>query len=399
METGLFKSQKVNGILGLFANTDTTRNSPNFLDELYDVHQDHSKSFSLCLGTDGGFMTLGGYNVNKHMPNEDIQTVPYLRGSNYIVEIYGIDVVGGPDNKWRKETMDSRFESDNKFEAMLDSGTTFTYLKSDVFNDMAETFSTYCSIANNCGGGDNRTFNDDFCKTYEPSIHGSLKEFFNSFPKMYFKLKGGATYVWFASDYLYDSGMYSSGSSREFCTGVRANDQPGPSILGGQFMRHYDVYFNREKNSISYIRSNCDEIKTVPGIKNLLQLLRRLVLDVVNSASLNVNSFHMTLLMIGLACLLALWVWKQILQRNFNKKNELTQSKKSCELEKKTEGENIEKETEQVEKDDKVSKTDTETDDTEITVNEELEVEIGIESEKKTNNNAENLVENVVKAD
>jgi len=322
-----------------------------------------------------------------------------LRGSNYIVEIYGIDVVGGPDNKWRKETMDSRFESDNKFEAMLDSGTTFTYLKSDVFNDMAETFSTYCSIANNCGGGDNRTFNDDFCKTYEPSIHGSLKEFFNSFPKMYFKLKGGATYVWFASDYLYDSGMYSSGSSREFCTGVRANDQPGPSILGGQFMRHYDVYFNREKNSISYIRSNCDEIKTVPGIKNLLQLLRRLVLDVVNSASLNVNSFHMTLLMIGLACLLALWVWKQILQRNFNKKNELTQSKKSCELEKKTEGENIEKETEQVEKDDKVSKADTETDDTEITVNEELEVEIGIESEKKTNNNAENLVENVVKAD
>ena len=70
---------------------------------------------------------------------------------------------------------------------------------------------------------------------------------------MYFKLKGGATYVWFASDYLYDSGMYSSGSSREFCTGVRANDQPGPSILGGQFMRHYDVYFNREKNSISFI--------------------------------------------------------------------------------------------------------------------------------------------------
>jgi len=48
METGLFKSQKVNGILGLFAKTDTVRNSPNFLDELFDVHQDNSKSFSLC---------------------------------------------------------------------------------------------------------------------------------------------------------------------------------------------------------------------------------------------------------------------------------------------------------------------------------------------------------------
>jgi hypothetical protein len=92
METGLFKSQKVNGILGLFAKTDTVRNSPNFLDELFDVHQDNSKSFSLCLGTDGGFMTLGGYNVAKHMPGEEMQTVPFIRGSNYIVEVYQINV-------------------------------------------------------------------------------------------------------------------------------------------------------------------------------------------------------------------------------------------------------------------------------------------------------------------
>ena len=256
--------------------------------------------------------------------------------------------------------MDSNFQEDNKFEAMLDSGTTFTYLKSDVFNDMAETFSTYCNIANNCGGGENRSFNDDFCKTYEPSIHGSLKEFFNSFPKIYFKLKGGATYVWFASDYLYDSGMYSSGSSREFCTGVRANDQPGPSILGGQFMRHYDVYFNREKNSISFIRSNCDEIKTVPGIKNLLQLLRRLVLDVVYSAGLSINNFHATLIMIGLACLLALWVWKRMIQKNFSKINGLAQDEKVSELVKQTEAEKDTK-PEELKQMDNFDKTDAET--------------------------------------
>ena len=75
-----------------------------------------------------------------------------------------------------------------KIESMLDSGTTFTYLKSDVFNDMADNITEYCKKDSNCGGGDNRTFNDDFCKTYEPASHGSLKDFFGTFPKLYFRL-------------------------------------------------------------------------------------------------------------------------------------------------------------------------------------------------------------------
>jgi len=242
----------------------------------------------------------------KHMPGENIQTIPFLRSSNYIVEIYGIKVMGGDDNKWNKSSgMGGR---EDKLEAMLDSGTTFTYLKSDAFNDMADNMTSYCQIANNCGGGDNRNFNDDFCKTYEPSTHGSLKAFFESFPKLIFKMKGEVEYIWFASDYLYDSGMYSTGSSREFCTGVRANDQPGPSILGGQFMRHYDVYFNREKNNISFIRSNCDEIKTVPGIKKLLEdTLRRLKVMISGI----MTGFHATMILVIFASIFAFFVWRK----------------------------------------------------------------------------------------
>jgi hypothetical protein len=97
--------------------------------------------------------------------------------------------MGGKNNKWKKESM---MDSD-KIEAMLDSGTTFTYLKSDVFSDMADNITEFCNIGENCGGGQNRTFNDDFCKTYEPSLHGDLQNFFGTFPKLYFKLKGGVT--------------------------------------------------------------------------------------------------------------------------------------------------------------------------------------------------------------
>ena len=117
-------------------------------------------------------------------------------------------------------------------------------------------------------------------------------------------------FIWFPSDYLYDSGMYATGSSREFCTGVRANDQPGPSILGGQFMRHYDVYFNRDQNRISFIRSNCDEIKKIPGIKKLLANMRRLVMSVYQ-AGIN---FHFSLGLFVFAGLFGFFVWKQFVK-------------------------------------------------------------------------------------
>jgi hypothetical protein len=104
--------------------------------------------------------------------------------------------------------------------------------------------------------------------------------------------------------------MYSAGSPREFCTGVRANDQPGPSILDGQFMRHYDVYFNREKNAVSFVRSNCDEIKTVTGIKQLVTVIRQLFMDIYTAGL----DFHQSLSMLMCASILAFLVWKKLLK-------------------------------------------------------------------------------------
>lgn len=64
---------------------------PNLIDSTYKQHQEVNErlAFSLCFGYDGGYMTVGGYNSDKHLPNATVNIVPYNgRGGQYVVNIY-----------------------------------------------------------------------------------------------------------------------------------------------------------------------------------------------------------------------------------------------------------------------------------------------------------------------
>lgn len=66
-------------------------NLPNLIDSTYKQHQEINErlAFSLCFGYDGGYMTIGGYNSEKHLPNATVNIVPYKgRGGQYVVNIY-----------------------------------------------------------------------------------------------------------------------------------------------------------------------------------------------------------------------------------------------------------------------------------------------------------------------
>ena len=65
IETNLFYTQKVNGILGL-----QQYNKNKQLDLIQELHQQNkirSRAISFCFGHSGGFLFLGDWNENKHI--------------------------------------------------------------------------------------------------------------------------------------------------------------------------------------------------------------------------------------------------------------------------------------------------------------------------------------------
>lgn len=119
--------------MGLADNTDNIKTSPNFIDSLFASKKANTKNFSLCMGTNGGYLTFGGYNVNKHIANETPQTVPYFE--NYMIQIENISINNGKNTVLQKPLF-----------AMLDSGTTETYLRSDIFNKIQTQFTSFCNL-------------------------------------------------------------------------------------------------------------------------------------------------------------------------------------------------------------------------------------------------------------
>lgn len=89
---------------------------------------------------------------------------------------------------------------------MLDSGTTFTYLRLDAFSLISTQFNNFCKIQSTngfakCGKNNLMSNVQKYCVEYDQAHYKNLENFFNSFPKLYFKL-GAVQIIWFAKDYL-----------------------------------------------------------------------------------------------------------------------------------------------------------------------------------------------------
>lgn len=260
-ETGLFSSQSANGIMGLGVDSNTLTTSPNFLDGLYKSHQAKTNSFSLCFGSDGGFLTFGGYNSAKHIKGEVPQTIRYT--GHYYVDISLISA--GPPTKNHK------FKK--PMSTIIDSGTTFSYFRPDVFSYLKKSFDNFCKAGDKrCAG--NLSLTDKYCVSYNKNLHGDIQDFFKSFPPLYFRFDKNVQIVVFAKDYLYKD------YDNRYCSSMRSEDG-AHSVLGGNFIRHYDVYFNRDKKQVSFIRSICDDRRKlsypVKGIKVLVAKAKRIL--------------------------------------------------------------------------------------------------------------------------
>jgi hypothetical protein len=57
-----------------------------------EVHETAIDAFSICYAQDGGYMSIGGYNIAYHA-NEDVETVSYhTEHSQYRVHLNRVEV-------------------------------------------------------------------------------------------------------------------------------------------------------------------------------------------------------------------------------------------------------------------------------------------------------------------
>lgn len=72
---------------------------PNILDIMYSKDLLKEPSFSLCIGTEGGYLTLGGTRNDKHLKDEIKQTITFKHRTDFQVRIKQVRV-SPPSLSW-----------------------------------------------------------------------------------------------------------------------------------------------------------------------------------------------------------------------------------------------------------------------------------------------------------
>jgi len=243
-ETNLFKTQLADGIMGLaFAKKDTKRMN-TIVDILYQNHEISTDVFALCLGQTDGYMTVGGYNSSLHLGPlvyADLHDSVY-----YAVNFKGVRVAEHKVSL-RPEQFGSMYGGAG---SIVDSGTTFVYLREEVHDGVWTAFESHCGGKDNCRGERVSVPGEShFCYHNNNS---NLTDFYASFPTIHLEIDN-ITLAWEPERYLFTWPDHPS----DYCFGVYSNGNGG-SVLGGLFMRGMDIVFDRVTDTIGFAKADCN---------------------------------------------------------------------------------------------------------------------------------------------
>jgi len=174
--------------MGMSSGLSVAAQKPIYL-ALYDAQIVPKLMFNICLGKNGGYFQIGGYNEDNHL--EEISWLPMSAntGTSYKFNIEGISMNNHPIRG-----------SHNWDVGFLDSGTTFSYLPTDMWDSLMYHFDYFCDEARKqpeingiqryCPGKRFVTVSDGetlTCWEFEPEMWGlKRKEFLMGFPVLNF---------------------------------------------------------------------------------------------------------------------------------------------------------------------------------------------------------------------
>jgi hypothetical protein len=226
-ENKLFYTQQANGILGI-------RGSGTLLRTLFqDKAHVNANIFSMCLAEWGGRLVVGGYNASYHAGQ-----VAWIgvNPSSYSVTLSQMRVAGG--------AVISNFRH-----AMVDSGTTYTYMGRGPYRALKSGIEDYCRQHNSCRA----TKQGSNCWSIKGHLNG-----LRNFPKIdvYF---GKTLTHWEPRSYL-----YRKGTGTQYCYSFE-DDGPGAgTVLGASWMLYHEVIFDLDNKRLGIVDANCPEYRKRP---------------------------------------------------------------------------------------------------------------------------------------
>ena len=261
-ETNLFYEQKADGILGMgMAHTMAISSQMPIYEAMFRSQVISKRMFNICLGKNGGYFQVGGYNRKNH--TEPIKWFSMIdkEGSNYKFKLTGTSINRHPisgSNRWNV--------------GFIDSGTTFTYIPTEMWDSLAYHFDYYCEQAKKNAPEEHR---HKYCpgKRFYANVDGDTvmcfeydserfqnrtKEFFLGYPVIIIHAKtvdGHITQIqWFPSEYL-----YIEKDKKKYCLSADKNTNSNEILFGGTLMRQNDIIFDIDNKRIGMARSTCSQ--------------------------------------------------------------------------------------------------------------------------------------------
>ncbi|PPD96844.1 hypothetical protein GOBAR_DD06112 [Gossypium barbadense] len=189
-----------------------------------------SNSFSMCFGVDGvGRITFGdrGSSGQGETPFNLRQSHP-----TYNVSITQVNVGGNT--------------ADLDFNAIFDSGTSFTYLNDPAYTLISENFNNFATEKRHTSNSSGLPF--EYC--YDLSANQTSFEY----PIVNLTMKGGDYF--FVNDPII---VISLQGGDVYCLGIVKSDNV--NIIGQNFMTGYRIVFDRERMVLGWKASDCYDIE------------------------------------------------------------------------------------------------------------------------------------------